>query len=214
MISNKINPNGKGKLFQNPYLEFLTKSSPWIIWGMYFPVIVGMLVYSIVYQFLPWYEAVVIYLGGVFSWTFFEYILHRYVFHFVNESKFVQRFHYMAHGFHHEYPRDTEHLFMPPLPSVFLASFFFGIFFLICGRIYVFPFFPGFLTGYLLYATMHYAMHTVKTPPKFLRSLWRYHHLHHFKTPEQAFGVSSSLWDHVFRTLPPDPQKQSSINVA
>jgi len=30
----------------------------------------------------------------------------------------------------------------------------------------------------------------------------RYHMQHHYKTPNARFGVSSPLWDKVFKTMP------------
>jgi sterol desaturase/sphingolipid hydroxylase (fatty acid hydroxylase superfamily) len=34
--------------------------------------------------------------------------------------------------------------------------------------------------------------------------LRKHHYLHHFKTPEARYGVSTPLWDMVFGTLPRD----------
>jgi sterol desaturase/sphingolipid hydroxylase (fatty acid hydroxylase superfamily) len=62
-------------------------------------------------------------------------------------------------------------------------------------------FFPGFLFGYLIYGSMHFAIHAI-APPKMLKALWRNHHLHHYKAPDKGFGVSSVLWDVIFRTVP------------
>ena len=50
---------------------------------------------------------------------------------------------------------------MPPLPSVVVALVTFSIFFLVM-RYNAFLFFPGFLSGYLAYGAMHYAIHAMK----------------------------------------------------
>jgi len=34
-----------------------------------------------------------------------------------------------------------------------------------------------------------------------MKGLWRNHHLHHYKHSDMGFGVSSTLWDHVFGTM-------------
>ena len=86
-----------------------------------------------------------------------------------------------------------------PVPSVIISSALFFLFGLVVGKA-VFAFFPGFMLGYLAYGSMHYAIHAF-APPKFLKALWRNHHLHHYKEPEKGFGVSSVLWDHVFGTM-------------
>ena len=192
---------GKGRVFQNPVLEFLTKSSPWIIWSIYLPIIGFSMYWGYAEHSLSLGLISALFFGAIFFWTFTEYVLHRYVFHFVNENKYVQRFHYLAHGYHHEYPKDSDHLFMPVIPSIVLATFFFTLFYLPMGM-YAFAFFPGFVIGYLGYATMHYSMHVIRQPIKPLRNLWRHHHLHHYKADGTAYGVSTTLWDHIFRTLP------------
>ncbi|MDZ7659917.1 sterol desaturase family protein [Fodinibius sp.] len=33
---------------------------------------------------------------------------------------------------------------------------------------------------------------------------YRHHTLHHYKYPDKAFGVSTTLWDRVFGTMPPE----------
>jgi len=61
-------------------------------------------------------------------------------------------------------------------------------------------FFPGFILGYLMYASMHYAIHAWHPPFKWMKPIWRNHHLHHYKDEERGFGVSSHVWDKVFGT--------------
>jgi sterol desaturase/sphingolipid hydroxylase (fatty acid hydroxylase superfamily) len=126
--------------------------------------------------------------------------MHRFAFHWIAESPRAQKFIYIMHGNHHHYPRDRERLFMPPLPSIILSSSIFGIMYLLVGNKAV-PLFPGFMLGYLLYASMHYAIHAWNPPFKWMKPLWRNHHLHHYKDEGKGFGVSSTLWDHVFGTM-------------
>jgi sterol desaturase/sphingolipid hydroxylase (fatty acid hydroxylase superfamily) len=140
------------------------------------------------------------FLGGMFFWTFFEYIAHRFIFHLVSGKKSMQKFAYTLHGNHHHYPRDRQRLFMPPVPSIIIASAIFGLMYLIM-RQNTFMFFPGFILGYLMYGTMHYAIHAWNPPFKWMKPLWRNHHLHHYKNEHQGFGVSSTLWDLVFGTM-------------
>jgi len=62
------------------------------------------------------------------------------------------------------------------------------------------PFFAFFAVGYLLYDYIHWASHRVVFRNRVGRFLKRHHALHHFETPDARWGVSSPLWDHVFRT--------------
>ena len=123
-----------------------------------------------------------------------------YLFHFVAHSERAKRLVYTLHGIHHEFPRDRERLFMPPVPSIIIACILCTVFKALMGTM-VFAFFPGFLAGYLVYGSMHYAIHAF-APPKFMKALWRNHHLHHYKTHDKGFGVSSILWDVIFGTMP------------
>ncbi len=73
---------------------------------------------------------------------------------------------------------------------------------LLVGRLlgqphWVGPLASGFTLGYLTYDLMHYATHHFPMRWGVFRSLKR-HHMHHYKTPNQRFGVSSPLWDSVW----------------
>ena len=200
MQPEKIKNKGQGRVFRNDYLEMMTKTHPIVIYSIYFPIIAFMLYYGISYkQISPGKEAL-LFIIGFFSWTLFEYFLHRTIFHMIVETPRAKKIIYKLHGVHHEYPRDRERLFMPPVPSLIIACLVFSIVHTAIGW-YSMAFFPGFLLGYLAYGSMHFAIHAF-TPPKYLKALWRNHHLHHYKTPDKGFGVSSVIWDVIFGTVP------------
>lgn len=200
MEFDKIKNKGQARLFRNDYMEMLTKTHPVVVYCMYFPVIIFMLYYGAAYKGVAvWLEAVLL-VSGVLFWSFFEYLMHRYLFHMMVEGPRAKKFVYTMHGVHHEYPRDKERLFMPPVPSIILSSIIFAIMHFFMGW-KALSFFPGFLLGYIIYGSMHFAIHAF-APPKFMKALWRNHHLHHYKAPQRGFGVSSVLWDIVFRTVP------------
>jgi sterol desaturase/sphingolipid hydroxylase (fatty acid hydroxylase superfamily) len=200
MQFEKIHNKGQARLFENKYLEMLTKAHPLVIWSMYLPVIGYFLYYSGSALGFSVLKTVLIFLSGLFFWTFFEYLAHRFLFHWVAKSERAQKFVYTMHGNHHHYPRDRQRLFMPPLPSILLTSAIFGLMYLAAGTA-AFAFFAGFMLGYLLYGSMHYAIHAWNPPFKWMKPLWRNHHLHHYKNDDCGFGVSSTLWDHVFGTM-------------
>jgi len=200
MKFEKIHNKGQARLFENQYLELLTKTHPLVIWGMYLPIIGFMLYYSHFKARFSVWSIAGIFFGAIVFWTFFEYLMHRFVFHFISDRPRVKRFIYLMHGNHHEFPRDRERLFMPPLPSLILASLIFSLQYLLLRR-YAFPFFPGFMLGYLVYGSMHFAIHAWSPPFKWMKPHWRNHHLHHYKNEDRGFGVSTSLWDRVFGTM-------------
>lgn len=200
MNFEKINNKGQAQLFRNPVLEALTKTHPLVIWGMYTPIMIYMLYYagetlgfSTLQVFLTW-------VFGIFAWTIFEYIAHRWLFHMTPDSERGKKIAYIMHGNHHHFPRDKQRLFMPPVPSLILSSLIFSVQYLIMGKV-AFMFFPGFILGYLMYGSMHYAIHAWNPPFRFMKPLWRNHHLHHYKDEHRGFGVSTTIWDRVFGTM-------------
>src|SRR5688572_12761875 len=131
MKFEKIHNKGQARLFQNPALEFLTKTHPLVIWGIYLPVIIGFPYYTIGNFGFGATRISILFLSGMLFWTFFEYIMHRWIFHMVAESQKAQKFIYVLHGNHHHFPRDKERLFMPPVPSIIISSIIFGLMFLV-----------------------------------------------------------------------------------
>ena len=193
----------KGPLFKNKFMEKITRSPIEVPVAMHTCISIGFLYYSIVYVQISLVMVIILFLAGILSWTLAEYVVHRGVYHTKTNSKWWLKLQHAGHGIHHQYPRDRDRLAMPPLPAIFLITLFFGLFWLI-GGVYAFAFFPGFLFGYVLYISFHYAQHRFK-PPKFgpWKKLWKHHAFHHYKYPEtKAFGVSTRLWDFVFGTMP------------
>ncbi len=205
MKFEKIHNKGQARLFKNQYIEYLTKTHPLGIWGIYLPIIIFMFYYSCLVIHQESAHVLVVFISGMFFWTFFEYMLHRFAFHFIADNEQAMKIVYIIHGNHHEYPRDRERLFMPPVPSLILSSFIFCMMYFIAkwfgvtGN--VFAFFPGFMLGYLMYGSMHYAIHAWNPPYKWMKPLWRNHHLHHYKNDHLGFGVSTTLWDRLFGTM-------------
>jgi sterol desaturase/sphingolipid hydroxylase (fatty acid hydroxylase superfamily) len=181
-------------------MEVLTKSSPAVIFSMYIPLIVWLLYYSYTSKGFSAGQVAGVYIGGIFFWTLFEYFAHRFLFHMTPSSAWGQRVAYILHGNHHEFPRDKTRLLMPPAPSLIMAGIVFSIFFLVAGN-WTLMFFPGFISGYLLYGSLHYSIHAFNPPFKWMKPLWRNHHLHHYKDDHRGFGVTSTFWDRVFGTM-------------
>lgn len=201
----EIKDQGQGRIFESRALELLSKAAPPVSVVTYTSIIIasGYLGYRYqVVESLP--AAIGIFIGAIFFWTFFEYFFHRYVNHidhFYPESDFAQKLSYTLHGIHHEYPRDQERIIMPPVPGLLMNVILFAIFYLVLGSS-AFIFHSGFITGYMIYVAIHYGTHKMR-PPKLLKPLWRHHALHHYKYQETGFGVSTTLWDRIFGTMPP-----------
>ena len=197
------------RLFKSDVLEFFTHIHPAVVVIIWLPVVIYFVWTAIAHRVVGTF-AIYIPAGfvlGLFAWTFTEYMLHRFVFHFRACAPWQERIVFLFHGIHHVQPQCKTRLVMPPVVSVPLSFLFYGLCTLILGVLlgappWVAPVFAGLVAGYLIYDLTHYATHHFPMRWGFLKFLRRYHMLHHFKTPEQRFGVSSPLWDIVFRTMP------------
>ncbi|WP_034886310.1 sterol desaturase family protein [Gillisia sp. JM1] len=196
-------PKQKGsiKLFKNPILEKLTHThiaAPLII----FTVISIILIYfGIVEKGFEVPSIILLFLCGLFFFTFIEYLMHRYLYHLPVTNPKREKFVYTMHGVHHDFPKDKDRLAMPPILSLILVTIFFIIYKSVMGY-YAFGFLASFLIGYTAYLGVHYSVHAFKVPKNFLKILWHHHIIHHYREPDKAFGVSSPLWDVIFRTMP------------
>lgn len=139
--------------------------------------------------------------AGGLTWTLTEYWLHRTLFHWVPAGELGERFHFILHGVHHKWPRDRYRLVMPVAVSISLFWIFLGLFVGLFGA-YGLPFHAGFLAGYLFYDLSHYYMHHGRPSSEWMKRLRKHHMVHHSPNyaHEKKFGVSTTLWDHVFGT--------------
>jgi sterol desaturase/sphingolipid hydroxylase (fatty acid hydroxylase superfamily) len=206
MNENKIKNKGQGTIFDNNVLELMTKAPVPVSATIYISIVIGLLYIGYIRGVATSLGAVVaLFLGAMFFWTFFEYVFHRYINHldeYFPDSKVAHTIAHTIHGIHHEYPRDKERLMMPPIPGLLIVGLLYLAFSLVLGK-WVYLFMPGFMTGYLMYASVHISVHKRKVP-KVLKTQYRHHALHHYKYPDKAFGVSTTFWDRVFGTMPPE----------
>lgn len=189
-----------GELFENKTLDNLSRIKPLqaiLYYGSIWGLLIGI---NIKYSGLGFGISLVVYFLALLSWTLFEYLAHRFLFHFENEKPWVKRMHRAIHGIHHEYPRDTTRLIMPAIPGTLIVLFLFGVFYLMMG-IYTYIFLAGFIHGWSIYVSIHYIIHAYQPVPGF-KILWTHHAKHHYKEGDKAFGVSSVLWDKIFGTMP------------
>jgi sterol desaturase/sphingolipid hydroxylase (fatty acid hydroxylase superfamily) len=189
-------------MFENEVLEYFSRIHPATVFVVWIPMAALFLVRSFLRQDLPVPGVVGLFLGGIFAWTFAEYVLHRWVFHWTNETAWGKRIHFLLHGVHHDYPNDKDRLVMPLPTSVPLAVIFYTLFFLTMGKAHGEPFYAGFIVGYLFYDGTHYFVHHFVPRSRWGKLLRKHHLTHHFADHDGGFGVSSPLWDYVFQTLP------------
>ncbi len=173
------NSNESVRMFRNPFLEACSKVHYTIPLFVYIPVVFYFITKSIFVLNAKVHIILICFFSGIIVWSFVEYVLHRFVFHFSPKSKLLERIHFIFHGVHHDYPNDVKRLVMPPSVSIPLAVAFYFIFKSFLNPVVFTAFFPGFVTGYLIYDMSHYALHHFNFRTKFFKELKRNHMLHH-----------------------------------
>lgn len=197
------------RIFKNPILEAMTHVHPIIPFVLWVPVIIFAFNQSLTVdglsslQFLAW---------GTFSlivWTLTEYSLHRFIFHWDPKHAVGKRFVFLFHGLHHDDPKDGTRLVMPPVPAVLIMFLLWKLFSLLIPSNGLNAFMGWFIIGYLIYDYIHYATHHFKMTSKVGRFLKKWHIRHHHSHEKARYGVSSPLWDYIFRTHQPPQQNNA-----
>jgi 4-hydroxysphinganine ceramide fatty acyl 2-hydroxylase len=189
------------RMFKNDLLEVLSKVHFTVPIFIFMPVILFCTYKALFMVGIPVLTYFELFILGIFIWTFVEYIMHRFVFHYAPPDKpWAQRMHFIFHGVHHDYPSDAKRLVLPPSVSIPLATIFYFLFEAILPVNYIFGFFPGFILGYLFYDISHYAIHHFNFKGNLWKKIKQHHMLHHYQDPDKGYGVSSPLWDKIFRS--------------
>ncbi len=120
-----------------------------------------------------------LFVGGVLGWTLAEYLVHRFVLH--NLAPY-------QHGQHHAKPG------VAVLSISWQIWVCFAVAYLIAGGAFV----AGALIAYAWYLFVHHCSH--HGPDKLPLPLLKHHQIHH-RFASRNYGVSTTLWDHVFGTM-------------
>jgi sterol desaturase/sphingolipid hydroxylase (fatty acid hydroxylase superfamily) len=123
--------------------------------------------------------------------SFVEYCFHRWLFH--GPVQVLEQ----GHSKHHEQPQahDSLPFFLPPLVALVLAG---GLSILLPASTALL-FTGGMAAGYAAYGLTHTTFHNMRFRGRLSRRWASAHHIHHFH-PHSNFGVTTPLWDIVFRT--------------
>ena len=139
-------------------------------------------------------------LGAGFAlWTVLEYTVHRFALHGGAASPFrsaVQR-----HVRHHEDHAEPEFMLIAPGFTLPLTAAVWAAVSLALGSWREAALVTaGTLLGYVAYEGIHGRLHDGRPGGGLVRRWRRRHFRHHFGDPGTCFGVTTSLWDHVFGT--------------
>jgi 4-hydroxysphinganine ceramide fatty acyl 2-hydroxylase len=212
-VSNK---DESVRIFRSGFLEWFSHVHPAVPHMIYIPII-GYMVYSSYAGGAGLGRIGLLFLAGMLFWTLTEYLVHRFVFHTTLEleeevreivgglapgeaalpkiTTLRQKQYFLAHGVHHDFPNDSRRLVMPPSVSIPLAVAFYAAFRLLFGASDGPALFAGFTLTYLIYDTIHYAVHHFQLHGQVTLYLKKMHFRHHYADSTRDFGVSSPLWD-------------------
>jgi len=196
-VSNKDKTE---RMFENSFLNALTKTHFTVPLILFIPAIFVMAFLFFNGDFGSLWLFGGLFVTGFVLWSVFEYLMHRFVFHYETNSEFGKKILFTFHGVHHDYPNDSLRLVMAPVVSIplfFIMLFFFQF---LVGYGLHFAIFSGFVLGYLFYDVGHYALHHFNFKNKYLANLKKHHLLHHYKDEQHGFGVSMPFWDKIFNT--------------
>lgn len=185
------------KLFENRWLEKLTVvTAPMFmaLWSFGLPLIAWA-----AWETASPLTAVALALTGWLIWTFTEYALHRYLFHWQPDSTTMAQFVFILHGNHHAVPNDPLRNLMPPMVSIPVGVLVgAGLAALIgpCGLWVLF----GFMTGYVVYDLVHYACHQWPMKSK-IGQMFKHHHMrHHHGRDNGNYAITGMMWDRLLAT--------------
>jgi sterol desaturase/sphingolipid hydroxylase (fatty acid hydroxylase superfamily) len=158
---------------------------------------------SIYFHPRPFLSILFLFLSGLFSWTLLEYALHRFIFHLTVHTEPWKSLLAAAHMEHHRIAHTQEFILVRPSFSLVSALLVYGIFCLLAQSFASAAILEtGLFVGYLFYEWIHYAAHCYHPSSRIGKFLKQYHLHHHFKDESKSFGVTSPLWDLVFKTSP------------
>ncbi|MEM1028883.1 MAG: sterol desaturase family protein [Myxococcota bacterium] len=186
------------RMFDTPLIEFFSRIHPLSPFAFWVPTL-GLLSAYVLYRGMSAALLVALAAAGWLAWSLVEYLLHRYVFHYVKPRPWQRRFHFIAHGVHHDFPQDAARLVMPLGVSIPLGLAFFLVALALFPLDITIALMVGFGGGYLLYDAIHYATHHLRPRTRLGKYLKKYHMVHHTGV-EGLWGVSQPLWDFVLGT--------------
>jgi hypothetical protein len=146
------------------------------------------------------------------EWAIHVYLLHAPPFRF--RGKRVELPTSRSHREHHEAPGRMGLILLGPVEVALLGGLAVPLVLAagalvvwpLAGELTVGPFVTAALTGYALiaiYEWTHFLIHTAYRPrSRAYRTVWRTHRLHHFKNERYWHGITNTVADRVFGTLP------------
>jgi hypothetical protein len=175
-------------------------ATPWIHVGFYGPLVAAAFLWNLLDERSSPWALLGLPLCGIFLWTLLEYVLHAGAFHQPLRGPLFQAVRQL-HGGHHDAPDDPVQILTRLAFSAPAALLLWAAFRALLGswQLAALPT-AGLALGYLGYELIHFAIHRWPWGARLLWPLTRHHMYHHHRDATRCFGVTTPLWDVVFRT--------------
>lgn len=135
-------------------------------------------------------------IAGVFAWSFSEYAIHNWVGHLGRGRNEFSRQHLAHHRDGRYFAPTSKKARVAGLVTVLAAPLALWLAGPLLGTIFT----VAFLGTYVSYEVLHRRCHTHAPRGPYGRWARRHHFFHHFSSPKTNHGVTSPIWDLVFRT--------------
>ncbi len=187
---------------EKPNILIRRFAHPWMPSLLYFPLSFLLIYLSSRYQQRTFINTLFFVILGIFSWSLVEYVLHRFIFHWTQVREPWKSLASGLHMAHHRSTDEEDLILAPPFVSMLfggLIYLLFALFSLSWNTAALLE--AGLLIGYVFYEWVHFGAHRFKMSSPLGKYLKQYHLRHHFKNPRTAYGVTSPLWDFIFKTI-------------
>ena len=139
--------------------------------------------------------------AGGLAFTFYEYVLHRWLYHVLPTA--VRRLHRIHHG------HPDRLIGAPVFYSLTVTAVTWALASLAVSRAAAAVFAGTLLLGYAYHGVIHWLVHTRRFRGGWLARLQRHHLVHHAPGRDGVnYGVTTTVWDRVFRTYQGRPRRR------
>jgi hypothetical protein len=160
-------------------------------WFVFLMISAGPVTFLHLFINLHWFFYLLTFLMGWFTWTFAEYMMHRFAFHDRDTKKYQSSDHFR----HHVQPKK---IFLQQYKKLGLLILAVSLTCLVSlSPFFSFP--AAFFTGFAFFNYLHRWLHQSWAVHVF-PSLQKFHMQHHCGMVHECFGVTSTLWDEIFDT--------------
>ena len=188
-------------------LSIFASKNPWMT--LIFVVPISLFFITQITEILSYTKIYICLLTGILWWTFLEYIIHRFFFHWASYFKKLTYSIGSFHLYHHRIPKDKRVYTSGIAPAIawsIVSMCLFPIFFSI-SESYLISL--ATLVSYFFYELAHYHAHVTESKKGYLKFIQQ-NHFHHHLNPRVNFGQTSPLWDIIFRTY--EKPNENKIN--